>query len=171
MIPPMDAAFQVRPLTEDDWATLRELRLAALADSPDAFGPTVESALAQPESYWRAWAKGRPGRMQAFAAFSGPDPVGLISGGTPAEGLGHFGAVWVAPRARGTGLGRELVNVMCTWLAAHGCQRIELEVTDGNPAEHLYESLGFRRTGASHPLREGSPLSEVTMARDVPPTS
>lgn len=159
----------IRPLLEDDWARLRELRLQALEDAPDSFGPTLESALAQDERYWRGWARGRPGRLQAWAAFAGDKTVGLVSGGIPGEpSVGHWGALWVAPEARGQGVARRLVETVCAWLEAQGCTRIELEVTDGNPAEHLYRSLGFERTGARKPLREGSPLFEVTMARDVP---
>ena len=152
----------------EDWATLRDLRLQALSDSPDSFGPTTEMALGQPESYWRGWAAGRAGRLQAWAAYRGPEAVGWISGGIPHAGTGHLGALWVAPSARNAGLAARLLETAAEWCAQSGCTRVEFEVTDGNPAEKLYERLGYRRTGASQPLREGSPLFEVTMARDVP---
>ncbi|HMO94900.1 MAG TPA: GNAT family N-acetyltransferase [Tepidiformaceae bacterium] len=163
----MSARYEVRPLSEDDWPVLRDLRLRALADSPDAFGPTQESAAVHPEAYWRAWARGRPGTFRAFAAFEGGRAVGLVSGGRREDGSGHFGAVWADPASRGHGLGRLLVETICAFLESVGSTRIELDVTDGNPAERLYGALGFTRTGASHPLREGSELREVTMARDV----
>ena len=156
----------LRPLDEDDWLVLRELRLRALEDSPDSFGPPLASALAEPESYWRAWAKGR-GRLQAFGAWSAGEPVGLISAGIR-DGVGHLGALWVAPEARGRGLAVELMNTACDWLQARGCSRIELEVTQGNPAAEIYRRLGFEFTGAKQPLRDGSPLFEATMARERP---
>jgi len=159
--------FEIRPLGEEDWATLRDLRLRALSDSPDSFGPTVDMAREQPESYWRGWAAGRAGRLQAWAAFRGDDAVGWISGGVPHAGVGHLGALWVDPSARGAGLAAKLLETAADWCAEHGCTRVEFEVTEGNPAERLYERLGYRRTGARTPLREGAPLFEATMARDV----
>lgn len=164
----MPHPYHIRPLTEPDWPIVRDLRIRALKDSPDSFRPTLQSAIAEPETYWRAWAAGRPGTFQAFAAFEDDHPVGLVSGGRREDGTGHFGAVWADPTTRGKGLGRALVETICQFLESVGCTRIELSVTDGNPAERLYESLGFRRTGESHPLRDGSPLREVTMAKEIP---
>ncbi len=109
--------LQILPLTEDDWETLKALRLAALADAPDSFGPTVESAREQPESYWRGWARSRAGRLQAWAAFRGREPVGLISAGVPHEAVGHLGALWVAPAERGAGLAARLLEVAAAWCA------------------------------------------------------
>jgi GNAT superfamily N-acetyltransferase len=160
----MDAP-SLRPLDEDDWLVLRELRLRALEDSPDSFGPTLASTVEQPESYWRAWAKGR-GRLQTFGAWSEGEPVALISAGIR-DGVGHLAALWVAPEARGGGLAVDLMNAACAWLLARGCTRIELEVTEGNPASQIYKRLGFEFTGAKQPLREGSPLFEATMARET----
>ncbi len=157
----------IRELAEADWELLRGLRLRALEDSPDAFGPSLESAIVQPESYWQRWAAGRPGRAQAWGAFLGDEAVGLISGGFPHAGVGHLGALWVAPGARRSGLAARLLNEAAAWVERHGGHRVEFEVTDGNPAEQLYVRLGYRRTGAKKPLREGSDLSEVTMGRDL----
>ena len=156
----MPHPYQIRALNEADWPVVRDLRLRALKDSPDSYRPTLEEAIAEPESYWRAWAAGRPGAFQAFAAFEGDHPVGLVSGGRREDGAGHLGAVWADPATRGQGLGRALVETICQFLESAGCTRIELDVTEGNPAEHLYRSLGFTRTGASHPLREGSPSTK-----------
>lgn len=85
----------------DDWAQVRDLRLAALADTPDAFGSTLEREQDQPESFWRgrlqaadavtlvAWVDGRPaGLITVAPAFDDPDAGGIYS-------------VWVAPFARG----------------------------------------------------------------------
>jgi GNAT superfamily N-acetyltransferase len=161
---------QIRRLTAADADLLREIRLRALSDSPDSFGPTLEEASRQPASYWERWAGGGDGRFHVFVALDDLGAaVGLVSGSIRPSTDGAFGALWVDPAARGTGLGRQLVEAVCRELESLGCRRIELSVTDGNRAEWLYETLGFARTGARKPLREGSPLFEVTMARTRQP--
>ena len=64
----------VRQLTPDDWRTLREVRLAALADAPDAFMMTYADAVGLDEQEWRI----RTTRSDMFAAFVGGEPVGLV---------------------------------------------------------------------------------------------
>jgi GNAT superfamily N-acetyltransferase len=53
--------------------------------------------------------------------------------------------VFVTPAHQGRGLGRSLLRRAVAWSHSTGEQRIGLTVTEGNPAERLYESLGFRR--------------------------
>lgn len=53
--------------------------------------------------------------------------------------------LWVQEGARRTGLGRALVDAACEHAAARGCRRIELDVSEANPAAlALYEGAGFR---------------------------
>ena len=109
----------IRFATAADAATLRGLRLRALQGSPDSFGPTYEQALAEPEEYWERWASGGGGRFHVLLAFDDEGrPIGLISGSVGQGGSGGFGALWVAPEARGTGLGRELVEAVSALLVA-----------------------------------------------------
>jgi GNAT superfamily N-acetyltransferase len=52
--------------------------------------------------------------------------------------------VYVLDEARGTGLGRALVEFAMERARARGCGRIQLDVNTANgPAKTLYESLGF----------------------------
>jgi hypothetical protein len=81
----------------DDWARVRALRLAALADTPDAFGATLAEERDQPEGFWRE-RLGRAGATTFVASVDGRD-VGLIvvaDGKVP--GLG-----WVFAPTRCTG--------------------------------------------------------------------
>lgn len=149
---------------ENDWEAVRDLRLRALADAPDAFGATLDDARARPERYWRSWARGNE-RLQAWLARDGHRPRGLLSSGISSEGTGMLGALWVDPAARGQRLGERLLLRGCEWLTKQGCTRLELHVTEGNPARAIYTKLGFELAGARTPLREGSELFELTMAR------
>jgi ribosomal protein S18 acetylase RimI-like enzyme len=52
--------------------------------------------------------------------------------------------LYVRPQARGSGLGRALVQAVIDRATARGCRRVELDVNSENPAAMaLYRSLGF----------------------------
>jgi ribosomal protein S18 acetylase RimI-like enzyme len=52
--------------------------------------------------------------------------------------------LYVREQARGSGLGRELVEAAIDRARARGCGRIQLDTNEGNAAARaLYESLGF----------------------------
>ena len=52
--------------------------------------------------------------------------------------------VLVAPEWRNQGLGTALIIRTANHLAARGATEWTLAVTDGSPAQRLYERLGFR---------------------------
>jgi GNAT superfamily N-acetyltransferase len=53
--------------------------------------------------------------------------------------------LFVVPSHQGAGLGRQLLQRLIAKSVADGYLRVGLSVTNGNPAERLYESVGFRR--------------------------
>jgi mycothiol synthase len=68
----------------------------------------------------------------------------------PPESSSWKGGPWlcdlfVVPSHQGAGLGRQLLRQLIAKCAAHGYERLSLSVTNGNPAERLYESAGFQR--------------------------
>jgi GNAT superfamily N-acetyltransferase len=155
----------IAPLRQAEWATLKDLRIRALAESPDAFGPTREQAAREPDAYWQEGARRfATGSQRLFIARRAGEPVALASAVADNEGAGHIGAMWVDPRARGGGLGRRMLETACEWLTDRGSRRIVLWVTEGNGrAQTLYENRGFALTGVTRPLREGSPLLNLEM--------
>jgi GNAT superfamily N-acetyltransferase len=141
------AVLTVTRVGEEGWRAWREIRLAALADAPDAFADTLAGAAALPERDWRAMT--RTGAI--FIARAGPSPVGAAAGvprESPAErGLG---AMWVAPAWRGRGAASMLAAAVIAWARSEGAARLGLWVPADNPrARTFYERQGFLATGRS----------------------
>ncbi len=161
----------------DDWEQLRDLRLRALLDAPEAFGSTHEQEAARTEDDWRAFAAGRDGaaRQAAFVAVDEDGRwIGLAVGvvGRADTSLANLYSMWVEPAARGLGAGRLLVETVTAWAAGTGAERLELCVTEVNEsAVRLYRTAGFEPTGGRDALRPGSDITTVTLRRtlEVPP--
>ncbi len=170
--------LDVARVTEEEWRSVRSLRLAALAESPSAFGSSLERELAFDEATWRArLANLESGTFLArrlpAADPSGGGAVGLASGvrleGDAASVRALVG-MWVAPDARRLGAGSALVRAVLAWAIDSGATRVRLGVAEGNEgARRLYEACGFSPTGerAPYPGRPG--LVEVAMAIDLEP--
>jgi len=69
--------MEARQAQAADWETLRQLRLRALADAPDAFASTLEAEVASPDEVWRQRAEGGPASATVIAREGGVD-VGLV---------------------------------------------------------------------------------------------
>ena len=142
---------------------LRALRLAALSESPGAFGSSHEREAAYEPRDWEMLGGG-PG-----AVFVGGDWEGLAGVYLEGEEPRLWG-MWVAPAARGRGLGRALAEAVIGWARDRAFERLRLGVTEAAPeALRLYERLGFTRTGAARPLRPDSTLCEHELALELHP--
>lgn len=153
----------LRRLTPDDWAVLREVRLRALADSPDAFGSTLEREHGLDEKEWRRRAV-RPvfvvevdGRGVAMAgAFSN-------------DGVLQVWGMWTDPEHRGRGHARRLLDALLGEAVAER-RPVALHVNLDNPgARAFYEGYGFVGTGELVPLRPGSQQLIELMTINQPP--
>lgn len=160
---------EVRRVLPDEWEALRDLRLRALETDPDAFGDTYERAVIDDDAAWRARAD-RPDGATFVAVASDSGFVGMASGG-PAPNRPDAGAVygmWVAPEARGQGLGAALLDAVETWAREAGYGLIGLGVTTTNePAFRLYTAKGYTDIGDRYPLREGSGLMIRIMGKPL----
>ena len=151
----------IRRVTADDWELFREIRLRALADSPDAFGITREYAERHTPAGWRERAGG-PGVTLIALEDDSPVAMGgafpLSGGGDATEPRAMIWGMWTAPEARGRGLGARILAALLAWCRAERF-RVLLHVTEGNDqARRLYVTAGFRPTGHWQPLRDGSEL-------------
>jgi ribosomal protein S18 acetylase RimI-like enzyme len=159
-------AVGVRRVGGEDRDLVRELRLRALLDSPDAFGSTYEREAAFPLSVWDDRVRA-PGN----AHFLWDSPLGVPSGMASVvrddeqPGAAHVVGVWVAPDVRGTGAADGLVVAAIEWAQRAGVTTLRLHVSEHNVrAERLYFRHGFTRTGVTF-TRERDGATEFEMCR------
>lgn len=156
--------IEVRRVRPDDWPALRATRLAALTDSPSAFGSTVTRELAFPDSEWQDRARrGNEGFDRVtFLAVDGDDVVGIV-GGFEATDHVDLVSMWTAPGVRRNGVGRRLIEAVLDWA---GGRNVELWVTVGNePAHELYRAMGFVDTDDVEPHPNDPCAQEQRMVR------
>lgn len=166
-------AVIVRELEPHEWQLLRDLRLAALQEAPTAFGSTyaAERELTEPQWADRARLWTAPGRSAAFVALAGSMGVGIVSvtvdpaaDGRPARVY----SMWVAPSARGHGVGRALMTQVIDWATRMQAAAIYLNVTSTNTAAtNLYRALAFTPTGTREPHRAFPELEMLEMSKSL----
>ena len=155
---------EIRRVRADEWRELRDLRLEALQDSPDAFWTLYEEAVDRSDAEWHEWTTfpchvaledGRlVGMVAAFAHEDDPTTAELI-------------AMFVTPAARGRGIASALVDAQLAWARAEGFERVSLMVNvEQGSAFRLYERCGFRDTGQRSQLRDG-PGVLATMVHEL----
>jgi ribosomal protein S18 acetylase RimI-like enzyme len=154
--------------TGEDWEQVRDVRLRALADAPFAYGSSLKEEQDRPESFWRA--RLESDSAATFLALDGNETVGLVRTVVAPDDAANAELVsmWVAPQARGQGVGRQLVAAVIEWVRQHHAASVCLWVTETNTlARRLYESVGFVRSGERQPLPSNPSLSEVAMWLDL----
>ena len=159
----------MRGVREADWSALRDVRLRALADSPDAFGSTLEREAAFNDADWQEWARdAAAGSAETcFLAWLDDEPVGIVAAYAE-EGRDHLHliAMWVAAEARRQGFGRALIEAIVSWSAESETPTIRLDVMLGNvEARRLYESFGFAPTGRTKQYEDRPHITTVELER------
>ncbi len=140
----------VRRLTPDDWEVLRDIRLRALADSPDAFGSTYEREAGFDEKDWR-----RRSVRPVLVVMRERRPVAMAGVFTD-DGVVRVWGMWTDPEHRGRGHARALLDALLGEAVAEG-RPVALHVnTENAGARAVYERYGFVGTGELEPLRPGS---------------
>ena len=165
------ADARVRRIVEDEWRELRDLRLNALADSPDSFGSTYERESSYSDEYWQEWARqAAAGTSETCVlAWKGEDAVAMV-GAYVEDGSAHAKliAMWVAPAARRRGIGERLVEAILAWATDAGLPLVRLKVAEGSiDARRLYERCGFAPTGHSGRYDDRPHIVTVELERHV----
>jgi ribosomal protein S18 acetylase RimI-like enzyme len=164
--------IDVRRIQPEDGPDLRAVRLAALTDSPFAFGATYTEEAQRTDVEWSAracLASSGTERITLLARVDG-QVVGIAGGYREEHHQDQVDLVsmWIAPAVRRAGVGQRLVGAVVEWAADTGASSVGLWVTRGNsPAQRLYESMGFRETGEYQPLPSDPCKDEVRMVREL----
>ena len=134
-------------LSPDEWSRLREIRLASLLESPEAFGSSYEREIAFTEKEWRELFN-----LNSYlvASIDGKDIAMMFL-----EKLrGDFGATcwvggcWSNPQYRGIGALRSMFDYVDSVKNQRGWQIQGLGVFIVNEsAIAAYEKLGFKAMG------------------------
>ena len=164
--------MRIRELERHEWALFRELRLRALAESPDAFARTLAEALAEDDAYWVRLTESvtTPAGQVMLVAEVEDRAAGLAFGLFDKERAktGHVGGMWVEPAARGRGAGQALLESAIAWARVRGLERLELWVTESNAAAiRMYERAGFSDTGRRDALPSHPSLRTIQMSLDL----
>ena len=164
--------MHIRTLQPNEATLFREIRLRALAESPNAFGETLQQAQEQPNSYWEDLTDSvtQPNSHVMFLAEQAEQVTGFAFGLIDRKDvrIGHIGGMWVDPAFRASGIGYGLVAAILDWADRQKQNRLELWVTQGNAkAIRLYERVGFVDTGKRDVLPSNSSLQIIQMALEL----
>lgn len=162
----------IRALTEADLEAYVALRRESLLDTPLAFGSSPEDdSAATPESLREQMKRGPEWIL--FGAFDEDGRLGGAAGAIrdrhrKAAHKVHVWGVYVKPRYRRRGFGRELIDaVLAHARSLRGVEWVQLGVSSSSAAaRRLYERAGFVAWGTEpDALRyEGESADEVWMA-------
>ena len=129
----------------------------------------IERRLGGPFDHGRypdpAAAELEPPRGLLLVAFDGDDPVACGAVRVIGPGVAEIKRMYVAPRARGHGLGRTLLGELERGAAELGCRTVRLDtMAQMAEAGALYRSAGYE------PIADynGNPLATVWMERALP---
>jgi len=162
----------VRAVQAGEGERLRDIRLRALLDSPDAFGSTRARELEFPAGVWEERAA-RSGRSEEDVTFVADDDrtwVGMATGDLEANDPSRAGlyGLWVEPGARRSGVGLALTDAVAEWARSRGAEWLLLLVVESNAAAiGLYHRAGFTETGRIMPLPRDPSVVEIEMVRPL----
>jgi GNAT superfamily N-acetyltransferase len=157
----------VRRLEGCDWETLRRLRLAALADSPQAFLSHPERERPDVVQDWQRlldvgiWWVAHRGRSQLGLACLVLDPE---------TGNRYLESMWVDPTQRRRAVASTLLHAVEDTVRAEHRHQYFLWVLSGNDAARdFYLRRGFRPTGRRQRLGPPTGIVEEEFARPLAP--
>lgn len=143
-------SITIRPLRVDEWKSLKDFRLHAIATNPAVYTGTYEDTLQRSEETWRGMLDGK-GRC-IFGLFDGEILIGITGIFTfqdDTTGQSAFlGMSFIEPAYRGQGLSAMLYRERIDW-ALHQTQFKKLisgHRADNEPSKRAMLRHGFKFT-------------------------
>jgi ribosomal protein S18 acetylase RimI-like enzyme len=153
----------------EDWARVREIRLRALADAPQAFASRLADEQDLPESAWRDRLSSP--NASTFLALDDGEAVGLVTVFIdPADhARAHLVSMWVAAPWRRRGVGTALTQAVLVWAHRGQAETVHLWVTETNDAARgMYKRWGFVESGERQLLPSDPGVQEIGMTCVAP---
>jgi GNAT superfamily N-acetyltransferase len=150
----------LKPGDED---RLKSIRLRALREAPDAFGSTYLEVAARPPESWTS----QLNSLVTHIAVIDDQDVGVVRGSPDEVSASRVWLIsmWVAPEARGRGVGEALVRSIVDWAKRAAAIELVLEVgVHNDPARALYKRMGFEETGV---VRRVEPPRDHIVEREM----
>ena len=121
----------------------KAIRLAALLDSPTAFGSTYAREAQLSDADWLNRSKKWNGdNAVGYLAMDSQSPCGIVAAfideHTP--GKAHVVSMWVGPTHRRSGVGRSLIAAIVAWACTKSVSALHLMVTNCNDGEISFTS-------------------------------
>lgn len=163
---PGGVEVRIRRIGAADGPLLRDVRLAAIADSPGAFTTNLEAARARPLEAWSrvADAHSAAGDQATWFAEVGPDTAGMVSAFRTDDGAVTLTSLWSAPGFRRSGVADALVGAVRAWALSVDAVEVRQWLVERNAhARAFHEALGFVPTGAERPYEPAPEIREVEL--------
>ncbi len=120
----------IRSFAAHEWATYKDLRLHALAESPDAFGSTLAKEADRPDAEWASRLAAGVNSSWDFPVVAEIDgqAIGLAWGRIeePNPDVANLYQVWVHPSYRQLGIGQMLLEAVINWATTKLARYLEL---------------------------------------------
>ncbi len=155
--------IKIRATEERDWIILKETRLAALLDTPTAFGVSYQTAITNSDEQWKQRASSET-QPRFWLAFNDDEAIGMIGSGVDQTDRYNLIAMWVEPKSRQLGAAESLVNTVKSDAISRGFKQIFLDVSPDNlKAFRFYKKHGFVFIGEEKPLASHPNIQIQTM--------
>jgi len=159
------------PVSPENVATFKDVRLRALEDAPTAFASTyAREAEFSDEEWMRRTLRWDGVTGIGYLAMEGDLSCGIAGAFLAGETLSRalLVSMWTSPTHRKSGVGRMLMEAIEQWSRERGARRVELLVTSTNEvATHFYKRMGFILTGRSEPHPFDDSVIDFEMVKTI----
>ena len=163
--------IRILPVNLDVLSEFKTTRLAALKDTPIAFGSTFARESAFTDEDWKSRIERGDGKRGVnFLAWEDGKPCGIVAGffEDGSTDVVHLVSMWVAPSHRRRGVGELLVKEVIDWARLRRADRVKLLVTEVNhSAIEFYERIGFEKSGKTETYPNDPNILEYEMIHEL----